>query len=105
MMSSGIAVYDQEIALQPSDKECVYISINAAPLHDQYGTLIGGVGTFMDVTNRRKIAQQKDEFISVASHELKTPLTTLKASLQLLSKCFYDDSVSERIPVKSQSEP
>lgn len=73
MMSSGIAGYDQEIALQPSDKECVYISINAAPLHDQYGTLIGGVGTFMDVTNRRKIAQQKDEFISVASHPPYTP--------------------------------
>lgn len=99
MMSSGIAVYDQEIALQKSDKEIVYISINAAPLHDQSGILIGGVGTFMDVTNRRKIAQQKDEFISVASHELKTPLTTLKASLQLLIKWFNDDPLSEKIPI------
>lgn len=42
--------------------------------------------TFMDVTNRRKLMQQKDEFISVASHELKTPLTTLKASMQLLDR-------------------
>jgi signal transduction histidine kinase len=40
----------------------------------------------MDVTNRRKMIQQKDEFISVASHELKTPITSLKASLQLLER-------------------
>jgi len=40
----------------------------------------------MDVTNRRKAIQQKDDFISVASHELRTPVTSLQASLQLMQK-------------------
>ncbi|RZL00409.1 MAG: PAS domain-containing protein, partial [Pedobacter sp.] len=79
-------VHDFEIAVQPPDKERFYISVNAAPIHDVDGKIIGGIGTFMDVTNRRKAIQQKDEFISVASHELKTPLTSLKASLQLLNR-------------------
>ncbi len=53
----------------------------------------------MDVTNRRKITQQKDEFISVASHELKTPITTLKASVQVLERIMTTDHNSPLIPV------
>jgi two-component system, OmpR family, phosphate regulon sensor histidine kinase PhoR len=85
-LTTGEPVYDYEVAVQPNDSERFYVSINAAPLKDENGNVIGGIGTFMDVTNRRKLIQQKDEFISVASHELKTPVTSLKASLQLLDR-------------------
>lgn len=40
----------------------------------------------MDVTARRMITQGKDDFISIASHELKTPVTALKIALQLLER-------------------
>lgn|GEM_PF-351388 len=85
-IKTGKPVYDYEIAIQPTAAERFYISMNAAPLRDADGTIIAGIGTFMDVTNRRKAIQQKDDFISVASHELRTPVTSLQASLQLLSK-------------------
>ncbi|MGB4400539.1 MAG: ATP-binding protein [Daejeonella sp.] len=98
IMTSGREVYDYEIAIQPAYSERFYISVNAAPLRDEQGELIGVVATFMDVTNRRKISQHKDEFISVASHELKTPLTSLKASMQILTKLLQADSNSSKIP-------
>lgn len=85
-IATGQPVYDYEISVQPPDGERFYISINAAPIRDHRGSVIAGIGTFMDVTNRRKAIQQKDDFISVASHELRTPVTSLKASLQLLDK-------------------
>lgn len=85
-MSTGKPVYDQEYAVQPNGKQKKYISINAAPLNDEKGNIIAGVATFMDVTSRRRDIEYKDEFISVASHELKTPLTSLKGALQLLDK-------------------
>jgi len=50
-----------------------------------------------DLENQRKITAQKDEFIGVASHELKTPLTSLKAYLQLISN-YKKELVPE--PVK-----
>lgn len=96
-MVTGEPVYDYEVAVQPPQGERFYISINAAPIQDDKGNIIAGIGTFMDVTNRRKLTQQKDEFISVASHELRTPITSLKASLQLLNK-MKDEPSSGMLP-------
>lgn len=99
MLRTGLPVYDQEIGIQPPGKERFYISINGAPIRNSNGDVIGGVGTFMDVTNRRKSIQQKDEFISIASHELKTPTTTLKASLQILKQMMTTEKESPLVPV------
>lgn len=40
----------------------------------------------LDLTPQKQLQQKKDEFISIASHELKTPMTVIKGYLQLLSK-------------------
>jgi signal transduction histidine kinase len=39
-----------------------------------------------DITEKEKSERKKDEFISIASHELKTPLTTIKAFFQIAVK-------------------
>ena len=41
-----------------------------------------------DITERKQLEQQKDEFISIASHELKTPITSIKAYAQILGQRF-----------------
>jgi PAS domain S-box-containing protein len=55
------------------------------------------VSNFYDITERTKIEQQKDDFISIASHELKTPLTSLRGSIQLLNK-IKENMASPMIP-------
>ena len=85
-MKTGKAIYDYEIAVKAPHKDVFYISVNAVPVYGENEKLTGGIGTFMDVTHRRKAIQQKDDFISVASHELKTPITSLKAAIQLLDR-------------------
>lgn len=44
------------------------------------------VGTFTDIDDQKQMEKKKDEFLSIASHELKTPLTSIKAYAQLLER-------------------
>lgn len=56
------------------------------------------LGTLLDITEFKHLQQQKDDFISVASHELKTPMTSIKASMQLLDRLIKVDPSSDKIP-------
>ena len=57
-----------------------------APLVNADGEVEAIAGTTRDITELRELARQKDEFIGIASHELKTPVTSIKAYAQLLHR-------------------
>jgi signal transduction histidine kinase/FixJ family two-component response regulator len=59
------------------------------------------VGTFTDIEDQKQIEKKKDEFLSIASHELKTPLTSIKAYIQLLDRNLKD---SESLQIKKYIE-
>ncbi len=42
------------------------------------------IGVMFDITERKKLEQHKEDFIGIASHELKTPITSIKAYAELL---------------------
>lgn len=50
-----------------------------------------------EIKARIEAEGKKDEFISVASHELKTPMTTLTASIQMLKRLYVKDPLAEPI--------
>lgn len=62
------------------------------PVRNEFGVIDLWVGTATDIDDIKRLQQQKDDFISIASHELKTPITSLKASLQLMDKMKDDPS-------------
>ncbi|WP_240183072.1 PAS domain-containing sensor histidine kinase [Pedobacter jeongneungensis] len=45
-----------------------------------------------DITDRREIERRKDDFLSIASHELKTPLTTIKGYMQILERSIPEQA-------------
>lgn len=62
-----------------------FYRLRANPMHDEE-RLLGAVVVLEDVTHLRELDQLKTEFIGVASHELRTPVTSLLLSAQVLDE-------------------
>ena len=59
-------------------------------LRNNMGQSIGVISIGEDITEQSRLERMKSEFVSIVSHELKTPLTTMQASLSLLDGKFID---------------
>jgi NtrC-family two-component system sensor histidine kinase KinB len=58
--------------------------IRATPMRSDEGELLGAVAVLEDVTYLRELDTMKTEFIGVAAHELRTPVTSLLLGNELL---------------------
>ncbi len=77
---------EQMLVLNPLTGTRVPVLASAAPVYDSQGTLIGAVTVFQDITSQRELEQQKEEFLSAAAHDLKTPLTNIRGWAQMLER-------------------
>ena len=56
-----------------------WFTLKTTPVKNENGDIRLWIGTATDIHDKKITEQHKDEFISMASHELKTPVTTIKA--------------------------
>jgi PAS domain S-box-containing protein len=78
-----------ETNLQRKDGTVLWCQVTSILFPDNGETL--GYTIIEDITEQYKLRQQKEEFISVASHELKTPLTSLQATIQIMNRQIEED--------------
>lgn len=80
----GVTSSDSRYLLrQVATDTYIPIRFSCAPIRDAAGAITGAVGVASDISEMYRLERQKDEFLGIASHELKTPLTSLKGLTQL----------------------
>ncbi|MDP2668860.1 MAG: PAS domain-containing sensor histidine kinase [bacterium] len=75
-----------EIAWLKKDGSKIDTIISPSPSFDEDGNFIESVAVFTDMTKEKEIDRSKSEFVSLAAHQLRTPLTGIEWTIELFSK-------------------
>ncbi len=81
--NTGKTVMDNTAVLATKTGQHPPVNVSVSPLFDANNNVSGVVGVFSDVTQQRKEEQQRAEFISTASHEMRTPVAAIEGYLAL----------------------
>lgn len=101
----GETVFQEEAWIRNENiADGVWVSINATPLRNEMGTIVGGVGVFRDITSQKQAAQKIEQAAQdlakshkelqnlafAVSHELQGPISIVTSYLNLLSIRYKD---------------
>ncbi|WP_170149439.1 HWE histidine kinase domain-containing protein [Rhodoplanes roseus] len=78
-MRTGQPVRDREIVLERSDGGRAIVLANVEPITDQDGAVLGAVGCFQDITERKRADHQQRTLLNELNHRVKNTLATVQS--------------------------
>jgi PAS domain S-box-containing protein len=83
VFKEGKVIHDNTANLQSKSDKVLAVNLTLSPLLDQSGQVSGVVVVLRDVSQERQEEAQRAEFISTASHEMRTPVAAIEGYLAL----------------------
>ncbi len=99
-LSTGKPVLGREYVVTRKDGQKRHVLVNATPIIGKSGRIFAAASIISDITTQKELEQRKDDFLNMASHELKTPITSLKVYLHTLQnsvKKFRDEKTNKML--------
>lgn len=84
----GKGQFNAVFRILPPNGEERWIKTSALITRDKKGKPSHMLGATSDITKEKKVEQDKNDFVGIATHELKTPVTSLKAYAEVLQRKF-----------------
>jgi PAS domain S-box-containing protein len=101
---STAKIFNYDVRLKSKNGDFRWFTVKGEPVFDEANTITKWVGAFTDIHEQKISEEKKDEFISIASHEMKTPLTTAKAYLQMLELTLDQNNEEANLYAKKASQ-
>jgi len=95
MLSGEKKEMGSNILLINTDGHEIPVADSAAPVKNALGEIIGCVIVFRDISVEQEVMKMKDEFLSLASHELRTPMTAIAGFIDMMLEGRYGQLTKE----------
>jgi signal transduction histidine kinase len=82
--TQGIAVTKDDMIVKRPDGKKFSVRSTSVPVKNAQGQVLSVITVFEDVTKEREVDRMKTEFISLASHQLRTPLSAIRWFTEML---------------------
>jgi signal transduction histidine kinase len=84
-LADGEIVQGEQLVIHnPAEDRDIPLLVNSAPLRDANDAIIGAVLAFQDITAIKDHERSREDFLSALSHDLRTPITSIRGMAQVL---------------------
>ncbi len=90
-LQTGKTIIGKEYLYERQDGKHIYLTVNSSPIRKKDGKIIAAASIINDVTEKKEMEARKDDFVNMASHELKTPITSMKIYVEFLIRKIKGD--------------
>ena len=85
VLRSGVLYRDDDALLTQRDGTTLTVAYTLAPIQSA-GAIIGAVAVMHDVSTLRRLQHTREEYLTLLSHDLRSPLTTISGTAELLQR-------------------
>ena len=75
---------DEIVLIDNADQEEVVLNVRCAPIKDRIGSTLGTITVLHDITVLKKMDQMKSDFVSLVSHEIRSPMNSVLMQLKVI---------------------
>ncbi len=96
--NTGENITRDDMCMLGKGKKDMKLEGSYAPIKDSDGKVTGAICVFRDITKKKEVERMRSEFVSTASHELRTPITAMSGYIELVMNnnvCKIDDKARE----------
>ena len=83
VLKSGKSFKTDRFSMHDKRNQRISFSISIAPTFDGRGQINGAIAIFHDISDQKQLARERNEFISTASHEMRTPVAAIEGYLSM----------------------
>jgi PAS domain S-box-containing protein len=98
-LHQGERIWAEEVHLEFQDGQRVPILTNVTPTYTADGAIEGAIAAVQDITVLEELQKNRNEFLNLVSHEIRTPIATIKgaATTALESRSVLSESELQEI--------
>jgi signal transduction histidine kinase len=92
-------VVNRDVFIHKPDGTKLCIKTTITPVFNKFGDMVSAIGVFDDITKETELERNKSQFVSLSSHQLRTPLGSMRWTTEMLIKDDFGKLPKEAIEV------